>query len=108
MPVIAPYGSWKSPITTELILSGAIGLGQVVLDDEDIYWSEMRPSEGGRVVIVKQSPETETDPQPEPVDVTPEAFSVRTLVHEYGGGAYLVNEGDLYTVYAVVGRDPVP
>ena len=38
MPDIAAYGSWKSPITTELILSGAIGLGQVVLDDEDIYW----------------------------------------------------------------------
>ena len=96
MPEIAAYGSWKSPITTELILSGAIGWGQVVLDDEDIYWLEMRPSEGGRMVIVKQRPETETDSQPEPVDVTPEGFSVRTLVHEYGGGAYLVNEGVVY------------
>ena len=96
MPTTAPYGSWKSPITTDLILSGAIGLGQVVLDDEDIYWLEMRPSEGGRMVIVKQSPETDTEPQPEPVDVTPEPFSVRTRVHEYGGGAYLVNDSVVY------------
>tara|TARA_B110000263_G_scaffold13977_1_gene11560 strand:- start:273 stop:2225 length:1953 start_codon:yes stop_codon:yes gene_type:complete len=96
MPTTAPYGSWKSPITTDLILSGAIGLGQVVLDDEDIYWLEIRPSEGGRMVIVKQSPETDTEPQPEPVDVTPEPFSVRTRVHEYGGGAYLVNDSVVY------------
>ena len=86
MPTTAPYGSWKSPITTDLIVSGAIGMGQVVLDDEDIYWLEMRPSEGGRMVIVKQALESK------PVDVTPEPFSVRTRVHEYGGAAYLVND----------------
>ena len=90
MPTTAPYGSWKSPITTDLIVSGAIGMGQVVLDDEDIYWLEMRPSEGGRMVIVKQALESE------PVDVTPEPFSVRTRVHEYGGAAYLVNDGVVF------------
>ncbi len=90
MPTTAPYGSWKSPITTDLIVSGAIGMGQVVLDDEDIYWLEMRPSEGGRMVIVKQALESK------PVDVTPEPFSVRTRVHEYGGAAYLVNDGVVF------------
>ena len=90
MSTTAPYGSWKSPITTDLIVSGAIGMGQVVLDDEDIYWLEMRPSEGGRMVIVKQALESE------PVDVTPEPFSVRTRVHEYGGAAYLVNDGVVF------------
>ena len=90
MPTTAPYGSWKSPITTDLIVSGAIGMGQVVLDDEDIYWLEMRPSEEGRMVIVKQALESE------PVDVTPEPFSVRTRVHEYGGAAYLVNDGVVF------------
>ena len=90
MPTTAPYGSWKSPITTDLIVSEAIGMGQVVLDDEDIYWLEMRPSEGGRMVIVKQALESE------PGDVTPEPFSVRTRVHEYGGAAYLVNDGVVF------------
>ena len=90
MPITAPYGSWKSPITTDLIVSGSIGLGQVALDGEDIYWVEMRPSEGGRMVLVKHDPEGET------VDVTPEPYSVRTRVHEYGGGAFLVHEEVVY------------
>ena len=90
MPTTAPYGSWKSPITTDLIVSGSIGLGQVALDGEDIYWVEMRPSEGGRMVLVKHDPEGET------VDVTPEPYSVRTRVHEYGGGAFLIHEEVVY------------
>ena len=90
MRTTAPYGSWKSPITTDLIVSGSIGLGQVALDGEDIYWVEMRPSEGGRIVLVKHDPEGET------VDLTPEPYSVRTRVHEYGGGAFLVHEEVVY------------
>ena len=51
-PQTAPYGSWKSPITTDLIVAETTGLGQIVLDGDDTYWAESRPSEGGRVVIV--------------------------------------------------------
>ena len=90
MPTTAPYGSWKSPITTGLIVSGSIGLGQLALDGEDIYWVEMRPSEGGRMVVVKRTPDGGI------VDITPEPFSVRTRVHEYGGGAFLVHQGAVY------------
>ena len=90
MPTTAPYGSWKSPITADLIVSGSIGLGQVALDDEDIYWVEMRPSEGGRMVVVKRTPDGGI------VDITPEPFSARTRVHEYGGGAFLVHQGTVY------------
>ena len=90
MPTTAPYGSWKSPITTDLIVSGSIGLGEVALDGEDIYWVEMRPAEGGRMVVVKRTPDGEIS------DITPDPFSARTRVHEYGGGAYLVHEGTVY------------
>ncbi|HIM62780.1 MAG TPA: S9 family peptidase [Dehalococcoidia bacterium] len=90
MPTTAPYGSWKSPITTDLIVSGSIGLGEVALDGEDIYWVEMRPVEGGRMVVVKRTPDGEIS------DITPGPFSARTRVHEYGGGAYLVHEGTVY------------
>ena len=90
MPVTSPYGSWKSPITTALIVSGAVGLGKIALDGDDVYWVEMRPSEGGRMVIVRRASNGET------VDVTPAPFSVRTRVHEYGGGAFLVSDGVVY------------
>lgn len=89
-PKVAPYGSWKSPITSDLIVSGTIGLGQVVLDGEDIYWIEMRPEESGRNVIVRRTPDGEIS------DVTPPGFNVRSRVHEYGGGAFTVKDGVIY------------
>lgn len=87
---IAPYGSWESPITSDLIVAGTIGLGQPAIDGEDIYWIEMRPSEGGRSVIVKRDSEGRI------TDVTPSGFNARTRVHEYGGGDYAVRDGEVY------------
>ena len=87
---VAPYGSWSSPITSDLIVSETVRLGQIALDGEDIYWSEMRPTEGGRNVIVRCTPDRRT------VDVTPSPFNVRTCVHEYGGGAFVVANGTIY------------
>jgi dipeptidyl aminopeptidase/acylaminoacyl peptidase len=86
----APYGSWKSPITSDLIVAGTVSLGQVMLDSEDVYWIESRPAEKGRSVIVRRTPDGET------ADVTPAPFNVRTRVHEYGGGSYFVSEGAVY------------
>ena len=87
---VAPYGSWKSPITSDLIVKGSIGVGMVALDGEDVYWIEMRPSEGGRYVIVRRTPDGQT------TDVTPRPFNARTRVHEYGGGEYRVAGGIVY------------
>lgn len=87
---IAPYGSWKSPITSDLIVSGSIGLGQIVLDGEDVYWIEVRPTEGGRSVVVRRTPDNQT------IDVTPQGFNARTRVHEYGGGDFVVGDETIY------------
>ena len=87
---VAPYGSWRSPITSDLIVAESIGIGEIRLDGDDIYWTEMRPSEGGRNVVVRRGPDGET------ADVTPQPFNVRTRVHEYGGGAFLVSNGVVY------------
>src|SRR4051812_20361022 len=87
---LVPYGSWKSPITSDLIVKGSIGVGQVALDGEDLYWSEMRPSEGGRSCIVRRTPDGTTR------DMTPRAFNARTRVHEYGGGDYSVSNDTIY------------
>ena len=87
---IAPYGSWKSPITSDLIVKEIIGLSQPRLDGEDIYWIEMRPSERGRQVIVRRSADGAT------TDINPAEFNARTRVHEYGGGDYVVHDGVVY------------
>ncbi|MEL6602068.1 MAG: S9 family peptidase [Cyanobacteria bacterium J06614_10] len=88
-----PYGSWKSPITSDLIVSSSIRLGAVRLDGPDIYWSELRPTEGGRQLVVRYGPEDELGTVS---DITPDTLNVRTRVHEYGGGAYLVHKGTTY------------
>jgi dipeptidyl aminopeptidase/acylaminoacyl peptidase len=88
--IVAPYGSWKSPITSNLIVAGTIGLGEIALDGEDVYWIESRPSEGGRSVIVRWTPSGAI------ADVTPPGFNARNTVHEYGGGAYFVDAGTVY------------
>lgn len=86
----ASYGSWTSPITSELIVRGAVGLSQPAIDGTDTYWIEMRPAEGGRQVVVK------CDKQGHLSDINPQPFNARTRVHEYGGGDYLVTAGTVY------------
>jgi dipeptidyl aminopeptidase/acylaminoacyl peptidase len=89
-PTAAPYGSWRSPITADLIVAETIRLGLIGLDGDDLYWSEMRPAEGGRYVVVRRTPDGRT------ADVTPPPFNARTRVHEYGGGATVVADGTIY------------
>ena len=87
---IASYGSWKSPITSDLIVSETIRLGQIALDGADTYWVEARPTEEGRNVIVRRSPAGQIS------DVNPPPYNARTRVHEYGGGAFLVDDSIVY------------
>ena len=85
-----PYGSWKSPITADLIVKGSIGLSQLKLEENSAYWIEMRPSEAGRQVIVRQ------DRDGNRRDLTPPGFNTRTRVHEYGGGDYAIDGEAVY------------
>jgi dipeptidyl aminopeptidase/acylaminoacyl peptidase len=81
---VAPYGSWASPVTPEALVDQAVGLSDVQVDGRAIYWSEARPQEGGRQVIVAWADGRSRD-------VLPEGFSARTLVHEYGGRCFAVD-----------------
>ena len=86
----APYGSWPSPITAQVVASQGLRLGYVAVDGDDIYWIEGRPAEGGRNALVRRAADGTT------ADVTPAPFNVRSRVHEYGGGAYAVTGGTAY------------
>ena len=87
---IAPYGSWKSPIHAAQIASAGLKLAQVEISDGTIYWNELRPSEGGRCVVVRRNADGTT------TDMVPVPFNARTRVHEYGGGAYFVAGGTVF------------
>jgi len=64
-------------------------------DGEDLYWSELRPFEAGRIVVCKRSADGTTS------DVTPQGFNARSRVHEYGGGHFAVKDGTVFfTNYA--------
>ena len=89
---IASYGSWRSPITAELIVKGSIGLGQIEVEGDNIYWTEGRPAEGGRSAIVHR------DPTGIITDLIPAPFNARSRVHEYGGGSLAVDQGVVYFV----------
>ena len=86
----APYGSWSSPIDASMLATSSVTLSEVMLDDGAAYWLELRPAERGRTVVVKG------DPHSSPADVTPEGFDVRTMAHEYGGGAAWVHRGTVF------------
>ena len=84
MAETAPCGSWASPITAESLVAGAAGLGEVVVEGDSVWWAESRPDEGGRIVVVCDG-----------IDVVGPDANVRTLVHEYGGGAWWAFDGGL-------------
>jgi len=81
-PPAAPYGSWRSPVTAKLIAEGGVSTNWPQSVGDSLYWTELRPLEDGRYVVVRRAPDGEI------ADVTPPGVSARTLVHEYGGGMY--------------------
>jgi dipeptidyl aminopeptidase/acylaminoacyl peptidase len=106
----APYGSWSSSISAQMLAVAGVGLSEPLLEDGVAYWRESRPDEAGRNVVVRG------DPWSEPADVTPAGFDARTTVHEYGGGSYSVHRGTVFfsnfadqRLYRLdPGADPVP
>jgi dipeptidyl aminopeptidase/acylaminoacyl peptidase len=112
VPTVAPYGSWSSPISIDLVASeGGVTYSYVSVDEDGIYWLESRPQEGGRTALVYLANGGS------PVDVVPENFNVRTRVHEYGGGAWFRDGNVVYCsnfddsrLYRIdgVGAEPQP
>lgn len=94
----ASFGSWRSPITSELVAGAALRLGDVGLSGGVIYFTESRPAEKGRSVLVR------AEPSGVPEDMTPAPFDVRTRVHEYGGGAFAVGDSAVFFSNAADGR----
>ena len=89
---VAPYGSWSSPVTVDLLLNGTVHMRNQMVrwDGDDLYWSELRPNEAGRIVVCRRAADGEIS------DLTPPGFNARTRVHEYGGGHFAVGGGTVW------------
>lgn len=88
----APYGTWPSPITLDLLLNGGVQMRNQMIrcDGDDLYWSELRPDEAGRIVVCRREADGTQS------DVTPKGFNARTRVHEYGGGHFAASHGTVW------------
>ena len=84
---VAPYGTWASPISAEMVAQSGVRLSAPWVEDGVVWWLEGRAAENGRVALVR------LEPGGTPTDAVPDWFNVRTSVHEYGGGAYCVHGG---------------
>ena len=96
MPETHPYGSWSSPITAELVSGESVRLGGVAFSPAEpgvVLWTEGRPWESGRNVLVRGGPDGRRQ------DLVGAPYDVRSRVHEYGGGAFLATESCIYFVH---------
>ena len=89
MSATAPFGTWQSPISAADTVAGVVRFSDIQYDDGTLYWLEGRPTEGGRSVLVRRDTNGVID---EPLG---DDIDVRTMVHEYGGGAYAAGHGDV-------------
>lgn len=124
---VAPYGTWQSPITPDLLTRGSISFGELAVvpsspstsESLRLAYIENRPAEKGRAAVVV----TELRPNAPSSDITQGQHNARSAVHEYGGGALTVSPVDSailftdykpgdYALYRVVvsadGKSPQP
>ncbi len=84
MSQIAPYGTWKSPISAADVARGKTLLSFPAIAGDEVWWQESRPAEGGRVTIMAAAAAGGA-----PRELLPAPWYARTRVHEYGGKSYL-------------------
>jgi dipeptidyl aminopeptidase/acylaminoacyl peptidase len=87
MTTVAPFGSWASPLSLSALTEQAVRLSNPSADGTVRYWVEGRPAEKGRAVLMRQ------EAGHPPAEALSSGFSVRTLMHEYGGLCYAVVDG---------------
>ena len=89
---VRPYGTWPSSVSASMVAGQSLRFGMLQANGERLYWSEARPAEKGRVVIMS------ADPDSGPQELLPAPYSARSRVHEYGGGEFLVADDTIYFV----------
>ncbi|MFA7520765.1 MAG: S9 family peptidase, partial [Shewanella sp.] len=81
--IVAPYGSWQSPLSATEVFEQADNVAELQSVDGAIYFSESDGEKQGQVGIKR------LDQRGKITDIVPPAFNVKSAVHEYGGAAFL-------------------
>ncbi|MFD9887210.1 prolyl oligopeptidase family serine peptidase [Streptomyces alboflavus] len=79
MAKTTPYGSWRSPIDAALAAAHDGHPAFVGFVGDEVWWTEPRPTEGGRRALVRRRPDGSEE------SVLPAPWNVRSRVIEYGG-----------------------
>jgi dipeptidyl aminopeptidase/acylaminoacyl peptidase len=79
MQKVAKPGEWESPISAEMLAEYGNAIGWIQIVGADLWWDEMRPSDGARTVVVSRLHG----------DILPAPWSAHSQVHEYGGLSWL-------------------
>jgi dipeptidyl aminopeptidase/acylaminoacyl peptidase len=82
--VVAPYGSWASPLSAEALSASRIVMSDLRSVGGRLYWTETEPAAGGISALLTLNRDGSAS------KVTATGINVRTRVHEYGGAPYVV------------------
>ncbi|MFL0811491.1 MAG: prolyl oligopeptidase family serine peptidase [Agarilytica sp.] len=92
----APYGTWPSSISTDMVANGSPKRFDTWIDQNNpncLYWCESIAEEKGRTAIMMHDVK-------EHQCVLPRPLNVKSKVHEYGGSAYTVFNNNVFFVLA--------
>ncbi|MEM7280166.1 MAG: prolyl oligopeptidase family serine peptidase [Pseudomonadota bacterium] len=85
-------GTWSTPIDSTLVASSGIRYALPTIFQDSVFWIEGRPEEQGRNVIVQKKAGEKG------LDILPDGFSASSKIHEYGGGAFAVDQEQVWFV----------
>lgn len=89
--ITAAYGTWKSPISPELVADSPHGwIGQLYADKNHLYVLRNHPEQGGRGVVARVTANSQFE------ELIPAPFYARTRVYEYGGACFVVQDDTIY------------
>jgi len=85
----SPYGSWSSPLSAQEITETVNTPTDITIHQNQLFWLELRAKENSRLTLMTVRDGVQ-------MELTPAPFNLRSRLHEYGGGAYLVKDAQAF------------